>query len=188
MDLLTLSQACRFPGGTHLAWGLDMWILFTATALAAPEMIPVEVFEAAKSAGLDEHATDVEIPLRDGGTFRLSEHAGRPVLLAFWASWCGPCRLELPALSEWGSAHPDVAIYAVSVDKQRADAERFMKSVAFDLPVAFDPEARHLGRYGVISMPTMFLFDGEGSLAWQHTGYSRERGFTELDAAYGALR
>lgn len=162
--------------------------LLLSAAWAAPEMIPLEVFRAATTTEVDSATTDVEIPLRDGGTFTLSEHRGRPVLLTFWASWCGPCRLELPALTEWSAAHPDVAVYAVSVDRDRKDAERFIQQVRFDLPVAFDPDSKHLGRYGVTSMPTMFLFDAEGELAWRHTGYSRERGFTELDAALGGAR
>ena len=78
-------------------------------------------------------------------------------------------------------------VVAVNVDRERPPAEKFLSRVRFDLPVAFDPDAVQLGRYGVISMPTMFLFDGSGNLAWQHTGYSKERGFTELDKALGAL-
>jgi len=165
-----------------------MFLLFCLAALAAPEMIPVEVFESAKNTDLTEGTTDVEIPLRDGGQFRLSEHKGKPVILTFWASWCGPCRLELPALSTWAAEHPDVAVYAVSVDRSRQAAEQFIQRVRFDLPVAFDPDATHLGRYGVLSMPTMFLFGPDGQLAWRHTGYSKAKGFTELDAALAGLK
>lgn len=158
-----------------------------SSALAAPEMIPVEIFEAAKQAAPVEAAAP-EIPLRDGSTFRLSDHRGAPVLLTFWASWCGPCRQELPALSAWSKEHPDVRVVAVNVDRTRPAAERFLQSVHFDLPVAYDPDAKHLGQYGAISMPTMFLFDRQGQLAWKHTGYSQERGFTELDAALAGVR
>ena len=104
-----------------------MFLLFSLAALAEPEMIPVEIFESAKNTKLDEAATDVEIALRDGGHFRLSEHQGKPVILTFWASWCGPCRLELPALSTWAGEHPDVAVYAVSVDRSRQAAEQFIQ-------------------------------------------------------------
>jgi thiol-disulfide isomerase/thioredoxin len=164
------------------------WWWWLGAAWATPEMIPLEVFEAAKDAHPDAEAVAIEIPLRDGGTFRLADHRGRPVVLAFWASWCGPCRAELPALSDWSEEHPEVDVLAVNVDRQRQPAERFMSSVRFDLPVAFDPDAEHLGRYGVQSMPTTFLFDRAGALAWQHTGYSQQKGFTELEAALGGLR
>jgi thiol-disulfide isomerase/thioredoxin len=159
-----------------------------APAAAGPEMIPLEVFEAARRAAPEAGAAAVEIPLRDGSTFRLAEHAGSPVLLTFWASWCGPCRLELPALSAWSQQHPEVHVVAVNVDRTRPPAERFLQSVLVGLPVAFDPEAKHLGQYGAISMPTMFLFDGRGQLAWQHTGYSQEKGFAELEQALLGVR
>lgn len=165
-----------------------MFVLWSlGLALAAPEMIPVEVFEAAKAVAPGSEATAIEMPLRDGGVFRLADHAGKPVVLSFWASWCGPCRAELPALSVWAKAHPDAVVVTVNVDRARPLAERFLKAVAFDLPVAFDPDSVHLGRYGAQSMPTMFLFDRTGALAWHHTGFSTERGFTELDAAIEAL-
>lgn len=163
-----------------------MW--WVTVASAAPEMIPVEVFEAARSTSAGADGSDVTLPTRDGGTFRVADHRGQPVVLSFWASWCGPCRAELPALSTWAAAHPDVRVVTVNVDRARPPADRFLQSVTFDLPVAYDPDAKQLGRFGVMSMPTMFLFDRSGRFAWSHTGYSAERGFTELDAALGGIR
>lgn len=163
-----------------------MFVLLMSTALAAPEMIPVEVWEQIKTA--TPAGADFEIPLRDGGTFRMADHRGKKVVLSFWASWCSPCRRELPALSKWAKEHPNVVILAVNVDRNAKDAEKFIESVHFDVPVAFDPNATHLGQYGVTSMPTMFLFDTKGQLAFRKSGFSEERGFTELEAALGGAR
>jgi thiol-disulfide isomerase/thioredoxin len=125
--------------------------------------------------------------MHDGSTFHLSGEKGHQVVVAFWASWCSPCRRELPALAKWAKTNPDVHIVAVNVDRNRADADRFLSSVHFDLPVGYDPDAKELGRYGVTSMPTMFLFDDKGALAWKHTGFNEDRGFQELvDALRGA--
>ncbi|MDP2304978.1 MAG: TlpA disulfide reductase family protein [Pseudomonadota bacterium] len=163
-----------------------MLFVLLSTALAAPEMIPVEVWEQIKTA--TPAGADFEIPLRDGGTFQMADHRGKKVVLSFWASWCAPCRRELPALSKWTKEHPEVVILAVNVDRASKDAEPFMKSVQFDVPVAFDPDATHLGQYGVTSMPTMFLFDEKGQLAFRKTGFSEEKGFAELDAAIGGAK
>jgi thiol-disulfide isomerase/thioredoxin len=151
-----------------------------AAAWAAPEMIPAEVFDAIKN----EQAPaidDVEIPMHDGSTFHLADAKGQKLVVAFWASWCAPCRHELPALSKWAKANPYVRVVAVNVDRDRADAERFLQSVRFDLPVGYDPDAKQLGRYGVTSMPTMFLFDEAGAFLWRHTGFNDKKGFQELD-------
>lgn len=164
-----------------------MLLLLIDLALAAPEMIPEEAWAAVMNAA-PESAADFEIPLKDGGTFRMAEHKGEKVLLTFWASWCAPCRKELPALSTWAKSHPEVTVLAVNVDRTSGDAEGFLRKVSFDLPVAYDPEAKHLGQYGVMSMPTMLLFDKKGALAWRNTGYSEEKGLSELDAAVGGAK
>jgi thiol-disulfide isomerase/thioredoxin len=150
-------------------------------AQATPEMIPEDLFETLEN----ESAApgDIVLPMHDGSTFHLSGEKGHKVIVAFWASWCSPCRHELPALAKWAKTNPDVRIVAVNVDRNRADADRFLSSVHFDLPVGYDPDAKELGRYGVTSMPTMFLFDEKGALAWKHTGFSEERGFQELEEA-----
>lgn len=162
-------------------------LLMFGAALAAPEMIPEDMFKA-MSAPRQGDISTLELPLRDGGTFRVADHRGKQVLLTFWASWCSPCRKELPALTTWARDHPNVAIVAVNVDRNQADAERFIEAVHFELPVAFDPNAEHLGQYGVTSMPTMFLFDARGSLVWRHSVFSVEKGFAELDAAVDGAR
>ena len=150
-------------------------------AHAAPEMIPEDLFETLKNGSVEP--ADIVLPMHDGSTFHLSGEKGHQVVVAFWASWCSPCRRELPALAKWAKANPNVHIVAVNVDRSRADADRFLSSVRFDLPVGYDPDAKELGRYGVTSMPTMFLFDQSGALAWKHTGFNEERGFQELEEA-----
>jgi thiol-disulfide isomerase/thioredoxin len=161
-----------------------MILWWAAAAWAAPEMIPADVFDAAKN-GARSTPGDVTIPMHDGTTFHLADAKGQWVIVAFWASWCGPCRHELPALATWSKANPDVRVVAVSVDRAQADADKFLSSVHFDLPVGYDPDAKQLGHYGVSSMPTMFLFDKTGKMSWSHTGYSEEHGFDELEAALG---
>lgn len=159
--------------------------LLTLAAFAGPEMIPLDVFQAPPVA---KAPADITLLLRDGGEFRMADQHGRPVLLTFWASWCAPCRRELPALGGFARENPGLTIVAVNVDRRRQDAERFLSSIRFDLPVAFDPESRILGAHGVSTMPTMFLYDARGRLAWQHSGYGEKSGFEELTAALRGVR
>lgn len=157
--------------------------LLSASALAAPEMIPAEAMEV-----VGHPAADLVVALRDGGTFSLAEQRGRPVVVSFWASWCGPCRAELPALTAFAKERPDVTFLALNVDRDRADAEKFLAAVAVGVPVAFDPEATTMGAYGVMSMPTSFLIDAKGVVRWQRVGFNREKGMSELQAALKELK
>jgi thiol-disulfide isomerase/thioredoxin len=179
----------RTPMRRHIAsvqWAAPIALMLAAapSAFAAPELIPESEMELVL---VGRTAPDFEAQQADGTPFRLSDTRGKPVLLTFWASWCGPCRAELPDLSTYQQAHPELAIYAVNVDRERRKADAFLRQVRFELPIVWDNNSEAMGQYDVLSMPTMFLLDANGTLKWTKTGYSRERGFTELDAALEAL-
>lgn len=159
------------------------WLSFARWALAGPEMIPED---AGDLVGRTAPAFTGE--LLSGGSFDLASTRGKVVVLSFWASWCGPCRQELPALDALAKRSPDLAIYAVNVDRDQAAAQRFLRSVPIDLPVVWDNTAIALGRYDVASMPTMVLLDQNGTVKFKKTGFSKEKGLAELEAAIGALR
>jgi cytochrome c biogenesis protein CcmG, thiol:disulfide interchange protein DsbE len=149
----------------------------------APEMIPMEALEI-----VGHPAPQFELPLRDGGTFDLSAQKGRIVVISFWASWCGPCRAELPAMTELAKTRSDITFIAVNVDRQRADADKFLKAVNVGLPIALDNDSLALGNYMVMSMPTSFVVAPDGTVAFKKIGYSQEKGFTELLAAIDGIK
>ncbi|MCB9678659.1 MAG: TlpA family protein disulfide reductase [Alphaproteobacteria bacterium] len=151
-------------------------VLLCAAALAGPEMIPEKDVDLVGRTAPDFTAQDDE-----GAAFTLASTRGKPVVLSFWASWCGPCRQELPALAELQKTRDDVVIYAVNVDRERAKAQKFLAQVKFDLPIVWDNNAEALGQYDVMSMPTMFLLDPKGTVKWRKTGFSRENGLKELE-------
>ncbi len=159
------------------------------TAVAAspegriPEMIPVEALDL-----IGKPAPGFEAPLLNGGSFRLQEHRGSVVILSFWASWCGPCREELPALAALQKSRPDLKIFAVNVDREKSKAQAFLAQVPFDLPIVWDNEATALGQYEVLSMPTMFLIDRNQTLVWRKTGFGRDKGLSELEAQLQGVR
>ncbi|MGC6491696.1 MAG: TlpA family protein disulfide reductase [Myxococcota bacterium] len=159
-----------------------MWIAWLGAALAAPEMIPAS---AADLIGRTAPAFDAE--MLDGGTFSLENERGTPIVLSFWASWCGPCRLELPALDALQKTRDDITIYAVNVDRDPNRARGFLKQVPMELPVVWDPDSIALGQYDVLSMPTMFLIDENGTVKFRKTGFSQQNGLKELEAALAEL-
>ena len=161
-----------------------LWLtLLTAVSLAAPEMIPEQEADV-----VGRTAPGMELKTFDGEEFDLEALRGKTVVLSYWASWCGPCRLELPALDALQKERDDVVIYAVNVDRERPAAERFLRSVKFELPIVWDNESVAMGQYNVLSMPTMFVIDGKGTVKWRKTGFSRENGLTELEEVLDGLK
>ena len=158
-------------------------LMVTGLALAAPEMIPEKATDL-----LGRTAPTFEAKTFDGQDFSLEALRGKTVVLSFWASWCSPCRQELPALSQLQQERDDVVIYAVNVDRQRPPAEKFLRQVSFDLPIVWDNASLAMGQYNVLSMPTMFLVDAQGTIKFRKTGFSREKGMAELIEALDALR
>jgi thiol-disulfide isomerase/thioredoxin len=96
---------------------------------------------------------------------QLSEFQGRAVLLNVWASWCAPCKQELPMLDDAVERlrTKGIEIVAVSVDESAADAEEFLRSRStWSLVVGHDPGGRSLRRLEVTKMPTSFVIDRKG--------------------------
>lgn len=159
-----------------------LWLAATL-AWAAPEQIPETPPDLT-----GRTAPPIEAQLLDGGTFSLEAHRGRPVVLSFWASWCGPCRFELPALDAFVDAHPEITAVAVNVDRDPEDAKRFLSRIDVDLPVVLDPEARIMGSWQVASMPTMFVVDPHGTVQLVKVGFNREKGLVEVERALAEVR
>ena len=115
--------------------------------------------------------------------FTLTSRAGKPVSLAdlkgqvvminFWASWCGPCRQEFPALDEMYKKYKPMGfeMVGINVESEKSDAEKFLGATPVSFPILFDPDNKVSGTYGVSAMPTTFLVDRQGRLRWQHRAY-----------------
>lgn len=111
-------------------------------------------------------APDFTLETLDGKTVSLSDYRGQPVVLNFWATWCTPCREEMPLLQETYEAHQDagLVILGVNVREDPEAVERFLKEVGVDFPSVLDPSLVVVERYRVTSLPMTFFIDREGQL------------------------
>jgi len=159
-----------------------LWLALSP-AVAGPELIPERDVSL-----VGRTAPSFEAVTLDGEPFDLEATRGKPVVLAFWASWCGPCRLELPALSKLQAERDDLAIYAVNVDRDRRKADAFLRQIEVDLPVVWDNQSLAMGQYDVLLMPTMFLLDAQGTVKLRKVGYGSDSGLSELLDAIEGLR
>ena len=118
-------------------------------------------------------APDFTLESRSGENLRLEDHRGEVVMLNFWASWCGPCRQEMPLMDELYSQYKDLGftILAVNVDENREEAHRFLDKVPVNYPILYDPESSVSDLYEVQAMPTTVMIDRNGNARYLHYGY-----------------
>ncbi len=118
-----------------------------------------------------DSAPDFSFELADGSTVALSDLRGRKVLLNFWATWCFPCREEMPALEETLALYGDdeFAIVAVSIEESRLINE-FGREFGLSFPLVSNQAGDISQYYGVSGLPTTFFIDREGVVANRHLG------------------
>lgn len=135
----------------------------------------------ASSASNDElngpRAPGFELPViaNGSGQYSLESSLGRVTYLDYWASWCGPCRISLPALNEIYQELRDqgLDILAVSVDVVEEDALDFLKKYPVNYPVLLDSKGDIAKAYGVNGMPSGYLIDQNGIIRDVHIGFRR---------------
>ena len=103
----------------------------------------------------------------------LADLKGQVVMINFWASWCGPCRQEFPALDQIYAKYKPMGftLVAINVESEKTDAEKFLARDAGELPDPVRPDNTVSGKYGVSAMPTTVLVDRQGRVRWQHRAY-----------------
>ena len=133
-------------------------------------------------------APEISLDLLDGGTMKLSDHKGKHVvILDFWASWCGPCRMSLPLVAEVAAQYADkgVVFYAVNIGESPEKARNFLTQAKLSMTVAMDPDGKAGRLYGAEAIPRMVIIDKEGVVRAGHRGASmsiKEELRAELDA------
>jgi thiol-disulfide isomerase/thioredoxin len=107
---------------------------------------------------------DFELQDLSGATRRLSDFKGKVVFLNFWATWCGPCRFEMPSMEKLYQRFKDegLEIVAVNLQEDRGSVQRFVEEYDLSFPVLLDTTGRIGATYGARSIPTTYIVDREG--------------------------
>lgn len=164
-------------GGILLGLGVGVVLFF---GFLKPDAIPnVSVLtqrsEPLPIPSLDAPPPDFELISLSGESIQLADYRGKLVLLNFWATWCAPCRLEMPAFQnrfeEYDGA---LAIVAVNNAEAPADVQAFVDEFELTFDVLLDPEAKIQRLYLVRGYPTSVIIDAEGIMRVQHIGLMSE--------------
>ena len=135
-----------------------------------------------KEASLRNTAADFSLRDIDGKAVRLSDFKGKVVLLDFWATWCGPCKIEIPWFIELERKHKDkgFAVIGVAMDDEGWDIVKPFLSrmnVNYRVVIGNDSTAQAYG--GIDALPTTFLIDRDGKIAATHVGLTSKREFED---------
>lgn len=130
-------------------------------------------------------APDFSLPIIYGGDtanrVQLSAYRGRPVILDFWASWCGPCRAQFPVIEDFAQSHgaDAVAVVGVNTGDQMGPALRFAQAQGVHYPVVFD-EGAVFSSYLGQQLPTLVVIAADGTVAAVRTGFTPRPMLEEL--------
>jgi peroxiredoxin len=130
-------------------------------------------------------APDFALKSASGKNLRLSEYRGDVVMINFWATWCGPCRQEMPLLDELYSRYQRVgfSLLGVNIDDDSRRAMQMVEDLGVQFPVLFDERKEVSRLYQVEAMPVTILLDREGTVRHVHHGYKpgyEEKYLTEI--------
>ena len=120
-------------------------------------------------------APDFTVYDQEGNSHSLSEFRGKPVILNFWASWCGPCKMEMPDFDEkYGEYGDQVHFVMVNLTDGSQEtvetASAFIAAEGYSFPVYFDTERSGAIAYGVSAVPVTYFIDADGNFAGWHQG------------------
>ena len=118
-------------------------------------------------------APDFTLTDLEGKKVRLADLKGQVVMINFWASWCGPCRQEMPLLNDIYASYKKAGfvLLGVNVDESVADAKGFLAKTPVKFPVLHDAEGKVADLYKNQAMPSSYFVDRKGNLAYLHQGY-----------------
>jgi peroxiredoxin len=137
-----------------ILFGILAVVLMLSTTSFAGDDPPVE-------------APQFSLPSLDGHDLALNNYQGKYLLVNFWATWCGPCKMEMPSLELLYRKFKkrNFEVIAISNDIFGAQVvEPYIKAQNFTFPVGLDPKLKVSNQFGVISLPTTFLIDSEGKI------------------------
>ena len=146
----------------------------------APQATEYTGEAAAETEAQGSEAPDFTVYDLEGNPYKLADFRGKPVLLNFWASWCGPCQMEMPDFQKYYESHGDKVNFVIVnlTDGQQETVESasaFIAEKGYTFPVYYDTDIDAAAKYGVSAVPVSYFIDAEGYfVAWAQGALSAD--------------
>ncbi|HEX4647711.1 MAG TPA: TlpA disulfide reductase family protein [Steroidobacteraceae bacterium] len=141
-------------------------------------------------AGTAGPAPQFTLAARSGRVVSLAQYHGQVVMINFWASWCGPCRQEMPLLESIYKRYNKLGftLLGVNVEPNSKDADEWLKATPVSFPILYDKESKVSKLYQVAGMPSTVIIDRGGKLRVVHQGYKAGDENEYLDSIRSLVR
>lgn len=175
-----------------------LWLIFLRGGGGQPAAtgvvpLPPELQTAGREIGprIGQLAPDFELDTLNGGRLRLSDLRGQPLVLNFWASWCSPCRREVPALIRAQNRHADAGllIIGLNIEEPPAAAQDFVDEFGVQFPIPMDRDGavyRAYGYAGLVGPPRTFFVDADGIITKIYAGQAPDEQIAQDTAAHAS--
>ncbi len=127
------------------------------------------VLGSLRAPDLPDQAPDFTLSTLSGESVTLSDLQGQVVVVNFWATWCGPCRMEIPTFSDFAQEHPDIPVLGIAVDGTVAKLRQAKSAMGIAYPVLVD-DGTVQRLYGVDTLPTTVVVGPDGAVRTAHAG------------------
>jgi len=175
--MLIRGQAMKLRLTPTAIAGISILAAFTVFITWRAKLLELKSLHVEEASALvGKQAPDFSLTSIEGKPVSLADYREKKsVVVAFWASWCGPCRLELPDLSSFytrnSASQASFEILAISVDDDRGDALKFASEAKLPFPVLWDRAGKVGDSFGVSAIPALFVINGEGKIIYAQTGF-----------------
>ena len=133
-------------------------------------------FNNAAQETINTEAPDITVTAMDGTQLKLSDLRGKTVFVNFWATWCGPCMLEMPEMNKIYPDYKDkIEFFSVSIDDAKADYEKYTKESSFAFPMYWGDKNAIIKDYALQGIPASYIVDKHGTIIHSHIGAMNEQ-------------